>query len=126
MIERGELVAILGDRSEGSGPVAEVDFLGGRVSLPTSPYVLASVLGCPIYFVAALYEAPNRYSLHCEPFAESIVLPRGQRSTAVVPWVQRYADRLEHYCRLSPYNWFNFFDYWSEAAPSRSSGVRKT
>jgi predicted LPLAT superfamily acyltransferase len=26
--------------------------------------------------------------------------------------MQRYADRLEHYCRLAPYNWFNFHDFW--------------
>jgi len=26
--------------------------------------------------------------------------------------VQKYVERLEHYCRLAPYNWFNFYDYW--------------
>ena len=25
-----------------------------------------------------------------------------------------YADRLTHYCRLAPYNWFNFFDFWQK------------
>jgi predicted LPLAT superfamily acyltransferase len=24
----------------------------------------------------------------------------------------RFAERLEHYCRLAPYNWFNFYDFW--------------
>jgi predicted LPLAT superfamily acyltransferase len=24
----------------------------------------------------------------------------------------RYVERLEHYCRLAPYNWFNFYDFW--------------
>jgi len=113
-IARGELVAILGDRGNEQSNTVEVDFLGGKVALPTGPYVLASVLKCPIYFVVALYEAPNRYSLYCEPFAESIDLPRGRREQAVVEYVQRYADRLAHYCNLAPYNWFNFFDFWSE------------
>ena len=27
---------------------------------------------------------------------------------------QRYADRLEHYCRLATDNWFNFYDFWEE------------
>ena len=27
---------------------------------------------------------------------------------------QRYADRLEHYTRLAPDNWFNFYDFWGE------------
>ena len=25
---------------------------------------------------------------------------------------ERFAKRLEHYARLSPYNWFNFYDFW--------------
>jgi predicted LPLAT superfamily acyltransferase len=28
-------------------------------------------------------------------------------------WLQAYVARLEHYCRLSPYNWFNFYDFWA-------------
>jgi len=23
---------------------------------------------------------------------------------------------MEHYARLAPYNWFNFYDYWQEDA----------
>jgi predicted LPLAT superfamily acyltransferase len=30
----------------------------------------------------------------------------------IEPLFQRYADRLEHYCRVAPYNWFNFYDFW--------------
>ena len=26
--------------------------------------------------------------------------------------VDRYVARLEHYCRIAPYNWFNFYDVW--------------
>jgi len=26
--------------------------------------------------------------------------------------LRRYAERLEHYCRIAPYNWFNFYDFW--------------
>jgi predicted LPLAT superfamily acyltransferase len=26
--------------------------------------------------------------------------------------MQRYADRLAHYARLAPFNWFNFHDVW--------------
>ncbi|MCB1778147.1 MAG: YdcF family protein, partial [Candidatus Competibacteraceae bacterium] len=43
--------------------------------------------------------------------------------------VQRYADRLQHYARDAPYNWFNFYDYWQEApaaelAETKGSGER--
>jgi len=26
--------------------------------------------------------------------------------------MQRYVARLEHYARLAPYNWFNFYSFW--------------
>jgi predicted LPLAT superfamily acyltransferase len=110
-IERGELVAILGDRA-GHGAKTEANFLGGRIELPTGAYVIASTLQCPIYLTFGLYRAPNRYELYCEPFAESVSLPRKTRKEALAVYAQKYADRLEHYCRLAPDNWFNFYDYW--------------
>ena len=112
MVERGELLALLADRvSEGERAVA-VDFLGAKARFPVGPFFLASVLRCPVYLTFGLYREPNRYELYCEPFAERVVLPRRERDRAVVEYVQRYAERLEHFCRLAPDNWFNFYDFW--------------
>jgi len=112
-IDRGELVALLGDRASARDGV-EVEFLGGRARVSAGPYLLASVLKCPIYLTVALHHAPNRYELHCEPFALEVDLPRGKRDEAIRAYAQRYMDRLEHFCRLAPNNWFNFFPYWIE------------
>lgn len=40
--------------------------------------------------------------------------PRADRDAAIRAAMQHYADRLTHYCRLAPYNWFNFFDFWQK------------
>lgn len=114
-IERGELVAILGDRTWPGGPSARVRFLGGWARLPTGPYRLAAALGCPVLLAFGLHTPPNRYDLHCEPFADRISLPRRGRDAALAALAQRYADRLERYCRLAPDNWFNFYDFWDDA-----------
>jgi predicted LPLAT superfamily acyltransferase len=114
IIERGEMLAILGDRVMG-GPSAEVTFLGGKARLPTGPFVLAATLKCPIYLTFGLFFPPNRYQLHCEPLVDRVILPRQTRADALKDYVQQYASRLEHYCRLAPDNWFNFFDFWSES-----------
>ena len=50
--------------------------------------------------------------LHCEPFADPLRLPRGERQQALQDTVDRYAQRLEHYALMSPLDWFNFFDFW--------------
>ncbi|MBK7829399.1 hypothetical protein [Nannocystis sp.] len=111
-IERGELVAILGDRVGVNDKTATAEFLGARARFPTGPYTLAALLRCPVFLTFGLYRAPNRYDLYCEPLGEHLELPRGAREAALAAHVQRYADRLEHYCRLAPDNWFNFYDFW--------------
>ena len=112
LVEQGGLIAILADRVPAGGRSVEVDFLGGKARLPTGPYLLASTLRCPVYFTVGIYREPNRYELHCEPFAERIVLPRGKRDEAIAEHAQRYADRLAEYCKQAPDNWFNFYDFW--------------
>jgi len=111
-IERGELVAVLGDRVGVNEKTATAMFLGAPARFPTGPYTLAALLRCPVYLTFGLYRAPNCYDLYCEPLCEQLELPRGAREAALAVHVQRYADRLEHYCRLAPHDWFNFYDFW--------------
>ena len=111
------MVALLGDRAMPQGRVAEVTFLGSRAVFPTGPYLLAAALGCPVFLTFALHTPPNRYDIHCELFAERVVLPRREREEALRELAQRYAERLEHYCRLAPDNWFNFYDFWRAGRP---------
>lgn len=111
-IDAGELVAVLGDRTGLGGEETTVEFFGEPARFPTGPFLLAATLRCPVFLTFGLYHPPRTYSLYCEPFAERIVLPRRRREQAVRPYVQRYARRLEYFCRLAPYNWFNFFDIW--------------
>ena len=118
-IERGELVAMLADRTLTKSRSADVNFLGARARFPTGPYLLASVLKCPVYLVFGLHRPPNRYDLYCEPFSEQIRLPRRSRDDALRDQAQRFAERLEHYCRLAPDNWFNFYDFWKVEGMTR-------
>ena len=117
IVEQGGLVAILADRvpaTSDKGPArsVEVDFLGAKARFPTGPYLLASMLKCPVYLAFGLYRDPDGYDLFCEPFAERIDLPRGRREEALRAVVQQYADRVAHHARSAPDNWFNFYDFW--------------
>lgn len=112
-ISRGTLVAILADRV-GHGRTTEVQFLGYTAEFPIGAYLLAAVVGCPVYFTTSFYSAPNRYELLCEPFAERVHIPRAGREEALQGYAQAYARRLEHYARMYPDNWFNFYPFWSK------------
>lgn len=116
LVDEGGIVAILADRVPGSEKTVEVDFLGGRALLPTGPYLLASILKCPVYFTIGIYRDPSTYELRCEPFAERIVLPRGKREEALAEYAQQYANIVERHVRSAPDNWFNFYDFWKAEA----------
>jgi predicted LPLAT superfamily acyltransferase len=113
-IDAGEMVAVLGDRIGLGERVVEVELFGAPALLPAGPYWLAASLRCPVFLTFGLYHEPNRYDLYCEPFADRIELARRDREGAAREWAQRYARRLEHYCRMAPDNWFNFYPVWQE------------
>jgi predicted LPLAT superfamily acyltransferase len=117
-IERGELVAMLGDRVEPGdrGRRCRVSLLGGSVELPTAPYILAGLLGCPLFFMVALREPEGSYRITAEVLAETVRFERGEREKQVQELATAFAGRLEHYCAARPFQWFNFFDYWEEGA----------
>jgi predicted LPLAT superfamily acyltransferase len=114
-VEQGYLVGALGDRVAPGEKAVYCQFFGQQVALPIAPVLLAALAGCPIILCFGLYRGGNRYQVHFELLAERITLDRRHRQQQLGIWVQHYADRLEHYTRDAPYNWFNFYDYWQEA-----------
>jgi predicted LPLAT superfamily acyltransferase len=112
-VEHGELVAMHADRVGPDQKMIEVDFLGGRARFAAGPFILASVLHCPVYLTVGLFHGENRYELVCEPLFDQVVLPRQGRQEALRALVQAYAHQLEQHVHRAPYNWFNFYDFWS-------------
>ena len=49
-----------------------------------------------------------------EQLADFSDTSRSEREAAMRAAQQRYVERLNHFCRLAPYNWFNFFDFWEK------------
>ncbi|MBF0098041.1 MAG: glycosyltransferase family 2 protein [Magnetococcales bacterium] len=113
-IERGEWLAIAGDRVPVSQPqqrVTSVPFLGSAAPFPQGPWLLANMMECPVHLLFCRRERQH-WHLMIEPFAERIVLPRGTRQATLDQLVARYAHRLEQECLTSPTQWGNFYDFW--------------
>jgi predicted LPLAT superfamily acyltransferase/glycosyltransferase involved in cell wall biosynthesis len=112
-IERGEWIVIAGDRT----PVGSqqrtfrVRFLGTDAVFAQGPYILAALMQCPVYLLFCL-RSQTGYELFFEKFAHRVTLPRGDRETALRQCAERYASRLEHYVKKSPFQWYNFYDFW--------------
>jgi predicted LPLAT superfamily acyltransferase len=116
-IDHGELLFIVGDRTPSSdnGRISQVDFLGAPAPFAQGPFILAHLLKCPVYLFFCLTKgkgSEQRFSIHFEDFATRIELPRAGRGQALQALTQAYADRLAHFSRQAPYQWFNFYDFW--------------
>jgi len=112
--QRGAVVAMLADRGRGHEMLRHVPFLGSPAPFPISPWLLAHTLKVPVVLCFGLYLGGNRYRLIFEPMADRVEIPRQQRGPALDALIARYAQRLEHYVHVAPYNWFNFYDFWQQ------------
>lgn len=120
-IAGGEFVVIVGDRTpvvrgSNGGPqrVSWVPFLGHIAPFPQGPFILASLLKCPVQTMFCL-KKNGRYRVVFEEFADVIEIPRKCREEILQKCVEKYAKRLENHCITNPYQWFNFFDFWLQA-----------
>jgi predicted LPLAT superfamily acyltransferase len=116
-LDETALVTLLVDRARPGNQVVTADFLGRPAPFPTGPWQLAAALKVPVVLCFGLYRGGNRYDLHFELFAETVRMERSDRQASLNAIIQRFADRLAHYARSAPYNWFNFYDFWQTDAP---------
>jgi predicted LPLAT superfamily acyltransferase len=113
-IDQGEWVVIAADRiAIGAQPrTVLVPFLGTPARFPQGPFILAHLLGCPVYMVAA-WRSGRRYRVRWDLLAERVSLPRQGRIEAITAHASTYAAWLEPLVSQAPRQWFNFYDFWT-------------
>jgi predicted LPLAT superfamily acyltransferase len=122
-LDGGGVAGLLADRTlqgpqqagaSGRSRTSWIDFLGQPAAFSDGPFRLALLLKRPVVAMAGLYHGDNRYELRFAPLADFSAAPEA-RDEALAQAVQRYAGWLEAQCRETPFNWFNFFDFWAGA-----------
>jgi predicted LPLAT superfamily acyltransferase len=114
-LDEGHLVGILADRGLDGERTLSLPFFGEPARFPVGPFRLAAILRRPIVFMAGLYRGGGRYDIHFELLADPDAAAAADLTTdeAIEQAMRHYVARLEHYCRMAPYNWFNFYDFWA-------------
>jgi predicted LPLAT superfamily acyltransferase len=111
-LDRGGVVGVMGDRLVQEEQAVECRFFGRPAKFPSGTMRLAHVARAPVVLFFGLYRGGNRYDVYLEPFSDEVRLSPEDREADLQRWTQRYADRLAHFCRQAPDNWFNFYDVW--------------
>lgn len=117
-LRRGEVLSMMGDRVFGdSRGVLSVDFLGAPAPFPTGPYSIAAATGAPI---AVLFSVKTGRTTYEMLLADVLRVPAGtgRKVQGFRPYVERYVRHLEEYTRQHPYQFFNFYDLWSDGPGS--------
>lgn len=115
-VERGEFVAVLGDRVGGFGRsrIARATFLGERAPFSQGPFLVSMLLGLPLVLSIALKTGPKSYDVFLETLASGEPVAAPERAKVLQERVEAFAARLEHYCMRAPLQWSNFYDFWGE------------
>lgn len=113
-LDQGTSVGIMADRVQGAESALNVRLLGGEARLPAGPWVLASVLHAPVIVAFGLYRGGRDYEARFELLSPGLTATRAERQAAIQALAQRYAERLEQQIADAPYNWFNFYPYWTD------------
>jgi predicted LPLAT superfamily acyltransferase len=113
-LARGEIVALLADRSMHGERHVLCDFLGAPAAFPRGPFELAAMLDAPVVLFSAVYRGACRYDVRFEALPP--VPSSDDRAALVDSRCRAYAAWLERRCRAAPFNWFNFFDFWARPA----------
>lgn len=111
-LENGHFVGFLADRSLTDERRVARPFLGAPALFSINPFRMIAILQKPVVLMVGLYRGGARYEIYFERFADLGAVPRRPTAQDLEKIVGRYVARLDHYCRIAPYNWFNFYDIW--------------
>ncbi|MDT8317018.1 MAG: hypothetical protein RQ824_03370 [bacterium] len=112
-LNSGEVVSIMGDRSEGARSVL-IDFLGEKASFPITPYHLALATGSDLVVLLTARTGMLSFSIDISSISDGEDISDSSRDETIKNMAEKYVYLLEKHLKFHPYMWYNFFDTWNE------------
>ena len=117
-VEKGALVVIAGDRTSPNSKEKNlrISFLGKDASFPYGVFLIPALMKAPVYFMFGLRSRLSifnpKQNVYIEKCHTDFNCPRSEREQRIIQCCGEFVARLEKYCILYPYQWYNFFDFW--------------
>jgi len=118
----GGMVVIAGDRTPAtdSGKNLLLPFLGKEAPFSSGVFHMAALMNAPVYFVFGVrrrdLSLKPEYVMRVHKSPLSFDCGRKERIGRSVLLAESFASLLEGYCKVYPFQWYNFFDFWQEGA----------
>lgn len=123
-LQRGEIICFVGDRRlYASDPALSVKFLGDDALFPYMPYVLAAKTQCPVAVFFLPRMGHGVFELHLADIFKVAAVQKGDVQGYQQP-LNLYVKYLEEIIKKFPYQFFTFFDMWSNESNDNSRAVK--
>ena len=112
ILEKGELVLIMGDRAEG-GHTTRTTFLNHPINLPIAAYNLAAITNTPILIAFSAKTGTTSHTLKIWDIIHPHFSGR-DKYTELNRCATRFSQALKQYVEQYPHQWYNFLDIWQQ------------
>ena len=118
----GHMVTIAGDRTSAGNSERNIlfPFLGEEAPFQSGVFYLATLMKAPVFFIFALRRGNlsirPEYDIHVHTAGASLAETRKERTKQSLELARSFVAHLESYCKETPFQWYNFYDFWSKGA----------
>jgi predicted LPLAT superfamily acyltransferase len=103
-LANNEFICLTGDRYVEGGKFFEADFLGKTARFPAGPFIIASKLKVPVFFVYVMKDSSFHYHLYGRKAEVEY------RNPQIL--FESYINNLTGMVQRYPRQWFNYFKFW--------------
>lgn len=118
-VENGGMVVIAGDRTSANNrdKIIKQSFLGKEAPFPYGSFLIPFLLKVPVYYLFAFRKHTSlcapKYEFYIEKSQIDFNCGRAKREEYIKACCAEYAGKLEKFCAMYPYQWYNFFNFWN-------------
>lgn len=109
VLQNGDILAFAADRRIGESTI-ECTLLGRPVRLPIGAFQICVAMKQPVLLVFVLKESHRSYRVFCEQLEVNTALSKHAQTQDLA---NRFAASMEKMIVRYPYQWFNFYDFWT-------------
>lgn len=106
----GDIVSFPTDRFMEGAKCVECEFFGRKAKFPQGPFSVATMRGNDVLAVNVMKEGWKKYRIFVTPLQYD---KEASRREQIRQLSAAYVSELEKRVRMYPYQWYNFYDFWS-------------